>query len=444
MSRRWIHAAGLVAGALALTGAAQGAGYELREHSAVGQGASFAGAAARNDDPSAIFFNPAAMSGLRGVQGAVVGAGIFPTAEASSVSGTRNAALGGSPIRGTPGGDIALDAFVPATYATVELAPDWRFGLGLTAPWGLVTKSPADSIARYHALTSSLRTVNITPALAWQALPNLSFGAGLQVQYASARLSNAVDFGAVGAAQRIPGFVPGARDGRATVSGTDTAVGFQLGAQWEPLAGTRLGLAFRSAMFHELEGDATFEGAPFPLSLSRNFANTRGRAKLVTPETLHLGLAQRVDERWTLLGGLEWTNWSRFRELVVTFDSGRPPSITEERWRDSLFASIGAEYAWSQDLTLRAGFAYDQTPVRDADRTPRIPDSDRYWLSAGASYQIHPRATLSAAYTHIFAPDATVTLQDPGPRSTNLFRGNLNATYSASVDIVTVQLRFAF
>lgn len=444
MGHRFLRAAGLGIGTLALAGQAWATGYELREQSAVGQGAAFAGAAARNDDPSMIFFNPAAMASLPGIQGAVVGSGIFPTAEATSGSATRNALLGGSRINGTLGGDIGVDAFVPAIYNTVQLAPDWHLGLSVTTPWGLVTKSPADSIARYHALTSSLKTVNIAPALSWQVLPNLAVGAGLQIQYATSRLSTGVDFGAIGAAQRIPGFIPGARDGRSTVSGDDTAAGFQLGVQWEPLAGTRLGLAFRSAVFHELSGDAKFEGVPFPLSLSPAFANTGGRAKLATPETVTLGLDQRIDDRWTLLGGLEWTNWSRFRDLVITFENGRAPSVTEERWRDSVFVSVGGEYRWNEALTLRAGFAYDQTPVRDAYRTPRIPDNDRYWLSFGASYRIRRDVTLSAAYTHIFASDATVNLQDPGPNNTNLFRGNLASTYQGSADIVTAQLRFAF
>ncbi|MFC7474721.1 OmpP1/FadL family transporter [Dankookia sp. GCM10030260] len=444
MGRPFLRAAGIGIGTLALAGQAGATGYELREHSAVGQGASFAGAAARDDDPSMMFFNPAAMSSLPGVQGAIVGSGIFPSAESTSGNATRNAALGGSRITGSTGGDIGLDAFVPAMHTTLQLAPDWHFGLSVTAPWGLVTKQAEDSIARYHALTSSLKTVNITPAVSWQVLPSLSIGAGLQIQYASARLSNAVDFGAIGAAQRIPGFVPGARDGRSTVTGDNTAVGLTLGAQWQPLTNTRVGLAFRSAMFHTLEGDAQFQAVPFPISLSPSFANTLAQAKLVTPETVTFGLRQRIDDRWTALAGLEWTNWSRFRDLTVTFDNGRAPSVTEERWRDTVFASLGGEYRWNEDLTLRAGVAYDQTPVRDADRTPRIPDNDRYWLSAGASYQMNRNITLSAAYTHIFAADASVNLKDPGPNNTNLFRGNLASTYSASVDIVTAQLRFAF
>jgi long-chain fatty acid transport protein len=306
-----------------------------------------------------------------------------------------------------------------------------------------VTKSPADAISRYHALTSSLRTVDIVPALSWRPLPNLAIGAGLQIQYATARLSNAVDFGAVGAAARLP-FLPGSRDGRATVTGNDTAVGWQIGAQWEPLVGTRLGLAFRSAVFHGLKGDATFEGVPAPLAGLRDFAHTSARAKLVTPETLNLGLSQRIDARITLLAGAEWTNWSRFQDLVIRFDNGRAPSVTEQRWRDSWFLSLGGEYRWNEALTLRAGFAYDQTPVRDAERTPRIPDNNRTWLSVGASYALRPGVILSAGYSHIFAPDAKVNLADPGPGGSNLLRGNLNSAYSASVDILTAQLRFTF
>ncbi len=145
-----------------------------------------------------------------------------------------------------------------------------------------------------------------------------------------------------------------------------------------------------------------------------------------------------------MLAGAEWTNWSRFRDLVVNFDNGRAPSITQERWRDSWFFSAGAEYRWNERLTFRGGVAYDQTPVQAVERTPRIPDNDRYWLSVGASYQVRPGVILTGGYTHIFAPDSTVSLQDPGPANTNLLRGNLDATYRASVDIVTAQLRFAF
>ncbi|MBV1796592.1 OmpP1/FadL family transporter [Siccirubricoccus sp. G192] len=445
-TRIGLIAASLATGVLMAGNGALAAGYALREQSAVGQGAAFAGSAARGDDPSMIFFNPAAMAWLPGMQAATVASAIWPEAAAQSGSASRNALLGGSAITGSLGGDAALDAVIPALYGTAAVGERWRLGLGVTMPWGLVTKYPADFIGRYHALTSSLRTINIAPAVSWRPQPNLAFGAALQIQYADARLSNAVDFGAVGAVSGLGrfGLLPGTRDGRATTSGDDTALGWQIGAQWEPLAGTRLGLAFRSAIFHELRGEASFQGVPAPLNASAQFANTGGRAKLTTPEVLSLGVTQRLNERWTLLAEADWTNWSRFRELVVHFDSGRPPSVTEERWRDSWFLSLGTEYRATEGLTLRAGFAYDRTPVPTETRTPRIPDSDRYWLSIGASYQVTNNATLSAAYTHVFADDAGVALRDRGPGTSDFLRGDLNMAYQASVDILAVQARFAF
>ncbi len=136
--------------------------------------------------------------------------------------------------------------------------------------------------------------------------------------------------------------------------------------------------------------------------------------------------------------------WSRFRNLLVEFDSGRPPSVTEEQWRDSWFFSAGAEYRWNEKLTLRGGVAYDQTPVRAAERTPRLPDNDRTWLSVGASSQVVSNAVLTASYCHIFVADSTVSLGDPGPGNFNLLRGNLDANYHSAFDLFAVQLRLVF
>jgi long-chain fatty acid transport protein len=145
-----------------------------------------------------------------------------------------------------------------------------------------------------------------------------------------------------------------------------------------------------------------------------------------------------------VMAGMEWTNWSRFRDLTINFANGRTPSVTEERWRDSVFLSAGAEYRATETVTLRTGFAWDQSPVPNSTRTPRIPDSDRYWLSVGATWQALPRLALTAAYTHVFAGDTAVDLRDRGPADTNFLRGNLQATYGASVDIVALQARFTF
>jgi long-chain fatty acid transport protein len=445
--RRRLGAAAATVALLGLAGGDAGAsGYAIREQSAVGQGTSFAGATARADDPSFMFFNPAALGYLAGYQAALVGSYIRPESNVDSGTATRAAILGNSPITGTLGGDAGLNAFVPAVYTSAQLAPEWTIGLSVTSPFGLVTKYDTDFIGRYHALTSTLRTFNVAPTISYRPVPWFSIGASLQVQHAYARISSAVDFGAAGALAGLGplGILPGTRDGRATVRGDDIAVGWTVGAVWEPQDGTRVGLSFRSALFHKLDGDGYFQGAPGPLANSVNFRNTDVKAKLTTPEMLSLGVAQRIGARWTALADLSWTNWSRFRELRVDYASGRAPFVSEQNWRDTWSLALGAEYQATEALRLRAGVAYDQSPARDAYRTPRIPDSDRYWLSIGASYRVLQNVELTAAYTHIFADDAKVRLRDQGPGTNDFLRGNLDLNYSASVDIFAVQARLMF
>lgn len=438
---RWFSAGVIGLAFIAHAGAVQASGYALREQSALGQGSSFAGVPARGDDPSMLFFNPASMAWLPGIQTTIVGSLIMPHAELDSGSARRAAALGGSTITGSLGGDAASDALIPATYASIALGADWHIGLAITAPFGLVTKYESDFIGRYHGLTSELRTINITPSVAWRPTETLAIGLGLQIQHADARISNAVDFGAV-LAGRGARVAPGSLDGRSTLSGDDLAFGWQFGVQWRPLPGTALGFAFRSAIHHELEGDVRFEGVPAPLAAT--FRDGGGRVKLTTPESASLGLTQAITPALTLLATAEWTNWSRFRTLVATFDTGLPPSVTDERWRDTVFLALGGEYRVSESVTLRTGVAWDQSPVRTEFRTPRIPDSNRYWLSAGLTWEVMPNIAFTAGYTRIFGNTADLALTSGGPTSNNFSRGDLTGRYSASVDIVTAQLRIGF
>ncbi|MGG5822963.1 OmpP1/FadL family transporter [Falsiroseomonas sp. HW251] len=418
-------------------------GYALREQSAVAQGASFAGATAQAGSPSALSFNPAAIALLTGRQAAVSTSLLMPRVATRGGDAFLGPAFGASPITGTVGSEAVGDAGVLALYGTAQIGSDLTFGIAATSPWGLVTKYDIDFVGRYHALTSELATLNVAPAIAWRPHPTLALGASLQIQQATARLSNAVDFGSVGAAAGLggTGLRPGAADGRGVVEGTDWAFGYQLGLLWEPAQGTRLGVAFRSAVFHELRGDTRFEGVPAPLAAA--FQDASARASFATPEVASVGMAQALGARWTLLAEAAWTNWSRFGELRVQTD-GRSDIVTEQRWRDAWFVALGAEYRATDALTLRGGVAFDQSPVPEATRTPRIPDSDRSWFSIGASLSIGAGVELAAAYSHVVGSGAPVRLRDQGPQSTTFLRGELNLEYRSHVDIISLEIRVAF
>lgn len=422
------------------------AGFALREQSATAQGNAFAGATAAAEDPSYMFFNPATLGFLDGYRATAVLSYIRPQTELTSASA---ATVLGSPIGGrTSVDDVTEDAVTAALYGMAELSGGLRAGLGINVPFGLKTEYSPDWVGRYHAVETGLKTININPVLAWRPVSWLAVGGGLQAQYADAEMSNAVDFGTIGAGAGIPGAVPATQDGFARLEGDDWGFGFNVGLLVEPLEGTRLGLAYRSEVEHEIQGDVDFDldaagiGAALRAATGA-FADSGASTEVTTPATLSAGVYQDVTSRWAVMGEVAWTEWSTFEELRIRFDNpAQADSVTEEDWRDSFFVALGTTYRATDTFALRGGVAFDQTPVEDEHRTPVIPDANRYWLSVGLGWQPFDWFGLDAGYTHIFVESAEIDLSasDPG----NTFRGDLEASYEAHIDIFTLSGKLTF
>ncbi len=437
----------LVLAGIVMAGADAGAsGFAIREQSGSFQGLSFAGVAAGGADLSTMYFNPATLGLHDGIQGHVGISYIMPKAE-FQLEEAETAV--GTPISGPEGGDIAEDAVVPAAYGMFGYR-DWRFGLGVTAPFGLKTEQPIDWVGRYYATESELKTININPAVAYNISPRFTVGAGFVAQYADSTLAQALDFGSAAFAPGLPpgfatavGATPGENDGFLKVDGTDWDFGFTLGVMAEPIDGTRLGVGYRSQINHSLEGSADFDlggqvGEALNLLSGGALEDTGGRAALSTPQILSLGVRQRVTDEVDVLGTAEWTGWSTFDELVINFDNpDLAPEVTNEDWRDTWFFSLGVEYRPLEELTLQTGVAYDQSPIPDATRTPRIPGADRTWLSFGAAWQPATWLSVGAGYSRIWVQDGPVNLDDPDA-------GRLRGTFDNGIDIVTLHgtLRF--
>ncbi len=437
----------LLAGVV-LLGAAEvrGAGFAIKEQSTAALGNAFAGATAAAEDPSYSFFNPAALARQPGIRTAAAVSWIVPRAELeTAAAGT----VLGTPITGrTHRGDVAEDVLLPALYASWQVDPALTLGLAVNAPFGLATRYPRDWVGRYHALDSELRTVTVTPMLALRPDSRLAVGLGLQIQYAEARLTNAVDFGTIGAVLGIPGAVPGAQDGRVELEGDSLGVGVVAGILMEPWPGTRVGLGYRSRVHHNLRGDVDFtlDGAGIGATLSAatgRFVDTRGEARLTLPDQISFGLYHELTPELALMAEAQLTRWSVFDELRVRFDNpAEADSVTDERWQDSWFFALGASWRPVDGLVLRTGIAHDQTPIRTRFRTPRIPGDDRWWLTVGLSWQLAAGFTLDVGYTHIWVESSRVRLTTAG--AGNTFRGNLTARYDNAIDILAVGGRVTF
>ena len=440
---------------LGLASIARGAGFQVNEQSARGLGSAFAGEAAAAEDASTIFFNPAGLTLLDGTQLVSSGFAIIPKAHFENHGSHLNPAVGGAPLSGGNDGNGTPTALLQTIFLSHHLTDRVWVGLGASTPYGLQTSWSSHWVGRYNAISSSLLTVNVNPTIAVKVTDWLSIGGGADVEYAKARLTNALDMGSIcqifGARQGIPASActdflklrPQRVDGFVKVSGDDWNASYNLGILIRPSRDTRIGLAYRASVHHTLGGQADFDipkKAQPLVKISGALVDTGGHATVDLPERLALAAFHQLTPQWAILADITWTRWSRFDELVFKFDNPKQPSITEvENWNDSFRYAIGARYQASPQWSFRFGTAYDESPVPDPEhRTARIPDSDRVWLAAGVAYRWTDRIRLDLGYAHLFALGASTNSRDPVTGAT--FKGDI----TAHADIVGVGLTYDF
>jgi len=429
-------------------GRADAAGFQLFEQSPSGQGDAFAGAAAVAEDASTIFYNPAGMTYLKSPETVVGVHVIWPEATFEPHVAR---AFNGAPLRGDPSPDGGEVSAIPNLYGMVPLDYGLAAGIGVSEPFGLVTDYGNTWIGRYYAERSDLRTIDVNPSLAWKATDWLSIGGGVDFMRADVKLTNAVDFGTICATSAASpfcpafGLAPQANDGKAKLVAHDTAVGYNAGIMLQPLEQTRIGLTYRSKYHLNFNGDAhfdvptafrAFQGAT---GTSPLFTNTGARAEVTLPETVSGAIYQEITPKWAVMGDVTWTHWSSFKFLTVQFDNPfQPEQTTHEGWHNSFREAAGFIYSPNEKSKLRFGIAYDETPVPTSNRTFRIPDDNRFWLSIGYNLHVWEGLSFDAAYTHIFV------LGNAEVNTSNPLNGFISGTTDAQVNIFAVGLRYQF
>lgn len=441
--------------AMALSGQAMAAGFQLIEQSVSGMGTAYAGSAALAEDASTVYFNPAGMTKLTGSELVAAAHIVVPQADYTDGGSSITAVVGGGSLGTDTGGDSGVLGAVPNIYLTHSYNDRLAVGLGINAPFGLSTKYHDNWIGRYHAVESALKTININPSIAYKINDRLSLGAGLNVQYIDAKISNAIDFGTITLAIAGPGAgspTPGQLDGFVTLKGDDWSLGYNLGLLFELSPQTRLGLHYRSEIDHKLTGTADFT-VPTTNAItnavvggSGRFVDTGVSAKADLPATLSLSLYHAFNPQWAVMADISRTFWHSLPELRFDFANPlEPDGVTTLNWNNSNRYSIGATYKHTNRITYRFGLALDETPIPSPEfRTPRIPGQDRTWLAFGASYKKSDRLSFEFGYAHLFVKDPTINKTNTGVGTEDFARGNLIGSYDASVDILSAQLNYKF
>lgn len=408
------------------------AGYALIEQSITGLGRAYSGSAAVADDASTIYFNPAGLTNLSRKELNMGLNVIAPRAEFSD----RGSNINGTPLTGGDGNNAGELALVPHFYYAHPINDKTVAGIGIGAPFGLVTDYGESWQGRYHAIRSDLLTLNINPSIAFKTTEKLSLGFGINLQYIDLELSQAANFGALtGASQQ--------NDGRVRLTADDWSWGYNLGMTYQFTEATRMGLSYRSKITHDLTGDGEFRIPQTVIApVAANFPDGDVGGRVTLPESASIALYHQLNSQWAILADATWTRWNRFEELRINSDVETLNSVKEEDWENSMRYGLGVEYQANDRWTWRAGVAYDETPIPNAQRrTPRIPDSDRTWVALGASYRYSDNLVFDAAYTHIFMKDTSIEDKFTNAAGQTY---ELSGKYKNSVDIVGVQLRWYF
>jgi long-chain fatty acid transport protein len=340
---------------------------------ATGQGEAFV---AQADDASAIYYNPAGLTQLKGTE----------------ITSGLNVSFPNSHLEGSgSGGEMDTMASIPHLYATTDFGikqSPWRFGLGFTVPFGNAADFSKTGPFRYLVTDASLVVYDIQPTVAYQVNEHLSLGAGVNVYLADTRLYQAVSF------SPFP-------DGKFGFDGKGNAVGGTAGLLWKITPQHTIGLLYRSPFDIDFSGKGRLNT---PIGTQEQTST----ATFQFPQFIKGGYAFRPIPQLKLEADVEWINWNPLNSVVLhapgaSFDGTTIPF----NWQDSYYYEFGAQYEINEHWTVRGGYIYSVNTVPNSSFGPSVPDSNRHVFSLGGGYSTK-RMSVDIVYQYSLSEDRTV------------------------------------
>jgi long-chain fatty acid transport protein len=379
-----IAAAGI--GSLAVSPQAFALGFRNPDQGAraTAQGEAFI---AQADDASAVYYNPAGMTQLKGFHSAAGVYALFPSSRFNGAAGKA---------------EMNVESYSPHFYNVADFGlEDWRFGLGINAPYGNAVNYGPNGPFRYTVTESYLKIVNITPTVAYRINDQWSVGAGLNIYRGHTGVERAVSW--------APFPVP---DSRFKFEGEGYGLGGTAGVLFKLNERHSFGLAYRSPFQIQMEGHAQLDGSPLP----GNNGPVHTEARMQFPQSATLGYAFRPIKDLKLEFDLEWTNWDmvndvRMRSKAPLFDANLnpgPATTLSFDWMDSFFYEFGLQYDISDHWALRAGYIFSENSVPNRTFSPTVLDADRHVFSIGGGCAFR-HINVDVVYQYTMVEERTVT-----------------------------------
>ena len=391
-------------------------GFQLNQHGAKASGMSGAFTAVAND-PSAVYWNPAGLSYIKGTNFMLSSHFVSPS------SGFRGISPSVEEFK------VAKRTFYPSNFfASHSFDENWAAGIGFTVPFGLGTKWDDNWIGRYLALETELQIFTLTPTVSYRITDDLSVGAGFVFSFANVLIRQKVSQ------------TPFEGDAKISLEGKDkSAFGFSFGLMYKATEDLTLGAAFQSNIDYDFNGSATTEGAKQLLDAKR-LPMGDVVAKLKTPFNLAIGAAYQVTEDWLISTDFQYVGWSSYDTLKVDFVDPAYPDIASPRsYHNSFVIRFGTDYKLSDDFSIRGGVYYDKKPVDDDMVAPSLPETDRIGFTIGAEYKLMDNLSLRGSFLYIRGNELKVE------NSKHYITGNtpFNGVYNINATVLSIGLLYS-
>jgi len=428
-----------------------GAGFQIyveQGAAALGMGAAFV---AKADNPTAVFFNPAGITQLKGTQMTLN----YTTALLDmKLKGARN------PFATDPTEPAHEDmndhwAQIPSFYITHQINKKWFLGFGVFSPYGTMTDWNNSWVGRYYSDKIDLKTYNFNPTIAYKINDKLSIAVGLDYVYSDVTIDKSISYSAVAAQAVNPAFGAYAYqrnfDLDTDIDGDADGWGFNLGLLYQPTKNWSFGVAYRSNIDLDFDGNADYyrHGGVYqldgmihmaggPPNLSQIlFPHSDISSDLRLPDTLAFGIMNRSIKNLTIEVDAMWTKWDTYDSLDMKYDNilgHKNFTIRNEKDWDNVWAiRVGAEYQINPCWVARAGYIYDQSPAPNRTRAPELADADRNDVSVGVGYTTpNKKLSIDAAYLISFFTDEHSYLSD------------LKGKYDSTGHVVSVAFTYRF
>jgi long-chain fatty acid transport protein len=370
-------------GALVSTAPIYAAGFSIFEQGAKAMG--MAGAfTAQADDPSLLFHNA---GGLAFVEERQVSTGV------TWITSTKAEFEGDDPFPGTgyKAEQEKLSEFPPHLYWLQPINETWKFGLGITSPFGLTTswEDPDQFAGRFLSTKAALRAIDVNPTIGWKIGDKFGIGIGAIARFSDVELNR--NIGAINPfTQRV------ADVGKLNLeSEFGTAYGFNVGILHKFNNSFSWGLSYRSKIDLDYEGDARLTqvstgNAQFDAAVRALLPFERDlpvETNIEFPDTASLGLAFALNQNLLLETDFNWTGWSTFDAVPIEFTGGPTNSLPDteipEHWDDANNYRVGLRWTTSPSSQWRFGYVFDESPQPEESVSPLLPDADRNGITVG-------------------------------------------------------------